>query len=136
MCFRSLGCGTRGRAQLAPIGSPRVARHVICRASSGLKFPRTNNGTAKSQRAVSQSSPSANLVQVFGLWWTGVAILSATLSALGWFPAKPLFDWACYSRMGPGFVAVVLVTAFTTGTVIGAVGLGVHQFMATRMSLQ
>ena len=33
-------------------------------------------------------------------------------------------------------MAVVLVTAFTTGTVIGAVGLGVHQFMATRMSLQ
>src|SRR4029078_12352031 len=33
-------------------------------------------------------------VQVFGLWWTGVAIPSATLSALGWFLAKPLFDWA------------------------------------------
>ena len=32
-------------------------------------------------------------------------------------------------------MAVVLVTAFTAGTAIGAVGLGVHQFMATRMSL-
>ena len=79
---------------------------------------------------------SIGLVQVFGLWWTGVAILSATLSALGWFLAKPLFDWAGYS---PGrvlaVVAVVLVAAFPTGTAIGAVGLGVHQFMATRMSL-
>jgi glycerophosphoryl diester phosphodiesterase len=79
---------------------------------------------------------SIGLVQVFGLWWTGVAILSATLSALGWFLARPLFDWAGYV---PGrvlaVVAVVLVTAFTTGTAIGAVGLGVHQFMATRMSL-
>ena len=80
---------------------------------------------------------SIGLVQVFGLWWTGVAILSAILSALGWFLAKPLFDWAGYF---PGrvlaVVAVVLVTAFTTGAAIGAVGLGVHQFMATRMSLQ
>ena len=80
---------------------------------------------------------SIRLIKVFGLWWTGVAILSATLSALGWFLAKPLFDWAGYS---PGrvlaVVAVVLVTAFTIGTAIGAVGLGVHQFMATRMSLQ
>jgi len=79
---------------------------------------------------------SIGFVQVFGLWWTGVAILSATLSALGWFLAKPLFDWAGYS---PGrvlaVVAVVLVAAFPTGTAIGAVGLGVHQFMATRMSL-
>ena len=33
-------------------------------------------------------------------------------------------------------MAVVLVTAFTTGTAIGAVGLGVHQFMVTRMSLR
>ena len=32
-------------------------------------------------------------------------------------------------------MAVVLVTAFTTGTAMGALGLGVHQFMATRMSL-
>ena len=80
---------------------------------------------------------SIGLVRVFGLWWTGVAILSATLSALGWFLAKPLFGWAGYS---PGrvlaVVAVVLVTAFTTGTAIGAVGLGVHQFMVTRMSLR
>ena len=80
---------------------------------------------------------SIGLVQVFGLWWTGVAILSATLSALGWFLAKPLFNWAGYF---PGrvlaVVAVVLMTAFTTGAAIGAVGLGVHQFMATRMSLQ
>ena len=79
---------------------------------------------------------SIGLVRVFGLWWTGVAILSATLSALGWFLAKPLFDWAGYF---PGrvlaVVAVVLVTAFAAGTAIGAVGLGVHQFMATRMSL-
>lgn len=80
---------------------------------------------------------SIGLARVFGLWWTGVAILSATLSALGWFLAKPLFGWAGYS---PGrvlaVVAVVLVTAFTTGTAIGAVGLGVHQFMVTRMSLR
>ena len=80
---------------------------------------------------------SIGLVQVFGLWWTGVAILSATLSGVGWFLAKPLFGWAGYS---PGrvlaVVAVVLVTAFATGTAIGAVGLGVHHFMATRMSLQ
>ena len=79
---------------------------------------------------------SIRLVQAFGLWWTGVAILSATLSAVAWFLAKPLFGWAGYS---PGrvlaVVAVVLVTAFATGTAIGAVGLGVHQFMATRMSL-
>ena len=34
---------------------------------------------------------SIGLVRVFGLWWTGVAILSATLSALGWFLVKPLF---------------------------------------------
>ncbi len=77
------------------------------------------------------------LVQVFGLWWAGVAILSTALSALGWFLAKLLFDWAGYS---PGWllavVAVVLVTAFTTGTAMGALGLGFHQFMATRMSLQ
>ena len=55
---------------------------------------------------------SIGLVQVFGLWWTGVAILSATLSALGWFLAKPLFGWAGYS---PGrvlaVVAVVLVSS-------------------------
>jgi len=80
---------------------------------------------------------SIGLVRVFGLWWTGAAILSATLSALGWFLAKPLFGWAGYS---PGrvlaVVAVVLLTAFTTGTAIGAVGLGVHQFMVTRMSLR
>jgi len=80
---------------------------------------------------------SIGLVRVFGLWWTGVAILSATLSALGWFLAKLLFGWAGYF---PGrvlaVVAVVLVTAFTTGTAIGAVGLGVHQFMVTRMSLR
>ena len=80
---------------------------------------------------------SIGLVQVFGLWWAGVAILSAALSALGWFLAKLLFDWAGYS---PGWVlavvAVVLVTAFTTGTAMGALGLGIHQFMATRMSLQ
>jgi glycerophosphoryl diester phosphodiesterase len=79
---------------------------------------------------------SIGLVQVFGLWWTGVAILSATLSAVGWFLAKPLFDWAGYF---PGrvlaVVALVLVTAFAAGTAIGAAGLGVHQFMATRMSL-
>src|SRR6266850_2611925 len=49
---------------------------------------------------------SIGLVQVFGLWWAGVAILSATLSALGWFLAKPLFDWAGYS---PGRVLAVLI---------------------------
>jgi glycerophosphoryl diester phosphodiesterase len=80
---------------------------------------------------------SVDLVKVFGVWWIGVAILSATLTALGWFLAKPLFVWAGYI---PGrvmaVVAVVLVTAFTIGTAIGALGLGVHQFMATRMSLQ
>ena len=79
---------------------------------------------------------SIGLVRIFGLWWAGVAILSAILSALGWFLAKPLFDWAGYS---PGrvlaVVAVVLVAAFAAGTAIGAAGLGVHQFMATRMSL-
>ena len=79
---------------------------------------------------------SFGLVRVFGLWWTGVAILSATLSALGWFLVKPLFNWAGYF---PGrvlaVVAAVLVTAFAAGTAIGAAGLGVHQFMATRMSL-
>ena len=79
---------------------------------------------------------SIGLVRVFGLWWTGVAILSATLTALGWFLAKPLFNWAGYF---PGrvlaVIAVVLVTAFAAGTAIGAVGLGVHQFMAMRMSL-
>ena len=79
---------------------------------------------------------SIGLVKVFGLWWAGVAIVFAILSALGWFLAKPLFDWAGYS---PGrvlaVVAVVLVAAFAAGTVIGAAGLGVHQFMATRMSL-
>ena len=79
---------------------------------------------------------SIGLVRVFGLWWTGVAILSAILGALGWFLAKPLFNWAGYS---PGrvlaVVVVVLVTAFTAGTAIGAVGLGVHQFMATRMGV-
>ena len=79
---------------------------------------------------------SIGLVKVFGLWWAGVAILSAILSALGWFLAKPLFDWAGYS---PGrvltVVTVVLVAAFAAGTAIGAAGLGVHQFMATRMSL-
>ena len=80
---------------------------------------------------------SIGLVRVFGLWWTGVAILSATLSALGWFLAKPLFGWAGYSSGRVlAVVAVVLVTAFTTGTAIGAVGLGVHQFMVTRMSLR
>jgi glycerophosphoryl diester phosphodiesterase len=80
---------------------------------------------------------SIGLVRVFGLWWTGVAILSTALSALGWLLAKPLFGWAGYS---PGrvlaVVAVVLVTALTTGTAIEAVGLGVHQFMVTRMSLR
>lgn len=79
---------------------------------------------------------SFDLIKVFGVWWIWVAILSATLTALGWFLAKPLFDWAGYI---PGrviaVVAVVLVTAFTIGTAIGALGLGVHQFMATRMSL-
>jgi len=74
---------------------------------------------------------SIGLVQVFGLWWIGVAILSATLTALGWFLAKPLFYWAGYF---PGrvlaVVAVVLVTAFAAGTATGAAGLGVHQFMA------
>ena len=79
---------------------------------------------------------SIGLVRVFGLWWTGVAILSAALSVLGWFLAKPLFDWAGYS---PGrvlaVVVVVLATAFTAGTAIGAVGLGVHQFMATRVGV-
>jgi glycerophosphoryl diester phosphodiesterase len=79
---------------------------------------------------------SIGLIQVFGLWWAGVAILAAALSALGWFLAKLLFDWAGYV---PGrvlaVVAVVLVTAFTIGTTMEALGLGVHQFMATRMSL-
>ena len=80
---------------------------------------------------------SIGLVRVFGLWWTGVAILSATLSALGWFLVKPLFGWAGYFPARVlAVVAVVLVTAFAGGTAIGAVGLGVHQFMATRMSLQ
>ena len=79
---------------------------------------------------------SIGLVRVFGLWWTGVALLSATLSALGWFLVRPLFDWAGYF---PGrvlaVVAAVLVTAVMIGTAIAAVGLGVHQVMATRMSL-
>jgi glycerophosphoryl diester phosphodiesterase len=79
---------------------------------------------------------SIGLIQVFGLWWAGVAILFAGLNALGWFLAKLLFDWAGYV---PGrvlvIVAVVLVTAFTTGTTMEVLGLGVHQFMATRMSL-
>ena len=45
---------------------------------------------------------SIGLIRVFGLWWAGLAILSAALSALGWSLAKLLFDWAGYS---PGWVA-------------------------------
>ena len=33
---------------------------------------------------------AVGLIRVFGLWWTGVAILSATLSAVGWSLARPL----------------------------------------------
>jgi glycerophosphoryl diester phosphodiesterase len=76
------------------------------------------------------------LVRVFGAWWAGIAILSAAVSALGWLLAKLVFDWAGYL---PGrvlaVVAVVMVTAFTTGTAMGVLSLGVHQFVVTRMSL-
>jgi len=76
------------------------------------------------------------LIKVFGLWWAGVAILFAALSALNWFLARLLFNWAGYF---PGrvltVVAVVLVTAFAIGTTMDALGFGVHQFMATRLSL-
>ena len=76
------------------------------------------------------------LVRVLGVWWAGVAILSAAVSALGWFLARPLFDWAGYL---PGrvlvIVAVVLVAAFTTGTAMGVLSVGIHQFIVTRISL-
>jgi hypothetical protein len=76
------------------------------------------------------------LLRVLGLWWAAVALLSMGLSTLGWFLAGLLFDWAGYlpGRV-LGIVVVVLVTTLISGTAISVLGLGIHQFALTRLSL-